>query len=415
MNDLENEAQMTSKPAALGHIRVLDFTRVLAGPFCTMNLADLGADVIKVENPDGGDDSRRFLPPELNGNSTYFMHVNRGKRSIVVALRPEDGRAAVRSLALTCDVVVENFRSDVMARLGLDYESLRDEHPGLVYCSINGYGSEGDYATRPGLDPVIQAECGLMAVTGAPDGPPMRIGVSLVDAVTGLYAAQMVTTALLHRERTGEGQRVEVCLFDTGVNMLVNFAAAYLMAGDVPERAGNGNLVSQPAGVYEASDGPFLLTVVGDAPYVRLCREVLKEPALAEDPRFRTNPDRLGNASALNAELAVHFGSATRGEWIARLRDAQIPCGEIRSLDEALTSPEFVSRALTTQIEHPSAGTVTALRSPMRMSGSPCRTPTRAPLYGEHTESVLREMLGLDDRAIEALRGAGAIAGSAVT
>ena len=229
---------------ALDGVRVLDFTRVLASPYYTMMLSDLGAEIIKIEHPAGGDETRRFLPPQVAGESTYFLHVNRNKKSVVLDLSTAQGKEVVLALAEQVDVVVENFRPGVMARLGLDYDSLRAVNPRLVYCSISGYGTEGPLATRAGLDPVIQGECGLMALTGEPDGEYMRIGVSLVDTMTGVLASQTILAALLARGHSGVGQRVEVSLFDTGVNMLVNFGAAYLMAGVEPARPGNGNLVA---------------------------------------------------------------------------------------------------------------------------------------------------------------------------
>jgi formyl-CoA transferase len=298
-----------------------------------------------------------------------------------------------------------------MGRLGLDYETIERRNPRIVYCSISGYGSEGPLAGRAGFDPVIQAESGLMALTGEPDGPPMRLGVALVDAMTGSTAAESILAALFARERTGRGQRVEVALFDTGINMLVNFAAAYLMAGVIPPRAGNSNLVSQPVGVYEAADGPFLLTVGNDRGFQRFCREVLEAPAILDDPRFATTPDRLTNVTALNEVLAPHLHARPRQEWIERLRAAGIPAAEIRTLDEALDSEEVRLRGLRAEVHQPGVGRLETLRSPMRLGQTPCRDPGPAPRLGEHTERVLAEIAGYGPEDIERLRRAGAIRG----
>jgi crotonobetainyl-CoA:carnitine CoA-transferase CaiB-like acyl-CoA transferase len=397
------------QPTALEGLRVLDFTRVLAGPYCTLMLSDLGAEVIKVENPAGGDETRRFLPPDVEGESTYFLHVNRNKKSVVLDLSKPEGKAAALALAAKADVLVENFRPGVMARLGLDYQSIKADNPRIVYCSISGYGTTGPLATRAGLDPVIQAECGLMALTGEPDGQPMRIGVSLVDAMTGLFASQTILAALTHRGMSGLGQQVEVSLFDTGVNMLVNFASSFLMAGVEPGRPGNGNLVSQPAGLFEASDGSFVVTCASDAAFVKFCEGVLKAPELAGDPRFKTNRERLTNQAALTAELNARLSTNTRDAWIKRMREVGVPGGEVRTVAQALTSEEFHARDMITEVEHPTAGVLRMLRPPMLMAGTPIRAPAPAPLFGEHTETVLRDIAGYDNDGIGCLRDAGVI------
>ncbi|MCH9672340.1 MAG: CoA transferase [Gammaproteobacteria bacterium] len=401
-----NNTALTSPAQGL---RVLDFTRVLAGPFCTLNLADLGAEVIKIEHPDGGDDTRRFLPPQRGGVSTYFLHVNRNKKSVTLNLATAEGKRAATALAQESDILVENFRPGVMARLGLDYETLSADHPELIYCSISGYGSTGTLSDRAGLDPVIQAECGLMSLTGESDGEPMRIGVSLVDAMTGLYAANMILAAVVARQHTGRGQRVETCLFDTGANMLVNFASGYLLAGVEPTRVGNGNAVSQPAGVFEAADGPFLVTVVGDRVFKRLCEQVLESPQLAQSPQFVDNTARLKNADALRKELNDRFGRANRDEWLPKLRAAGIPAGEIRGIESALSSDEFKARDLLRNVEHPSLGSLPTLRSPMHFDDTPTAPPVAAPELGQHTQSVLTEIAGYDEESIAQLKAAGAI------
>ncbi|MEM7405343.1 MAG: CoA transferase [Pseudomonadota bacterium] len=381
-----------SSAGALAGIRVLDFTRVLAGPYCTMLLGDLGAEVIKVEHPNGGDPSRQFQPPALGGESTYFLQLNRNKKSVVLDLGTGEGKALARSLALRADVLVENFRPGVMARLGLDYAALKAENPGLVYCSISGYGTTGQFAHRPGLDPVIQAESGLMAMTGEPDGQPMRTGMSLVDMTSGLYASHTITAALLHRANTGKGQAVEVSLFGAGVNMLANFGSTYLMAGDAPKRPGNGNLVAQPSDLYHAADGSLVLTAVGEPAFERFCAQVLDEPELANDPRFASNPARLANVVALSALINARFAEHPRAYWLERLAAAGIPGGGVRTVPEAMDSPEFANSALGAGVDHPTAGRLTVLLPPMTLSDTPLVHPRPAPTLGQHTDEVLAQM-----------------------
>ena len=397
---------MEAGNSVLGDVRVLDFTRVLSGPYCTAMLSDLGAEVIKIEAPGGVDPSRSFSPPDVAGESTYFMQLNRNKQSVVLDLGTPHGRAAAAALASTVDVVVENFRPGVTHRLGLDYDAVKAANPDVVYCSITGYGSTGPLAGRAGLDPVIQAESGLMAMTGEPDGAPMRIGISLVDVTSGMYAAHAILAALMHRNRTGEGQQVAVSLFDTGVNMLTNFGASYLMTGVEPGRPGNGNLVAQPSGLYQSADGPLVMSCVGDSAFRRLCIEGLEQPQLVEDERFATNPARLAHVDALSAILNALFAEDRREVWIEKLRGAGIPCGEVRSVAQAMQSPEFAQAGLVDEVEHPRAGKVPLLRSPVRMDRTPVKTPAAAPALGQHTEQVLAT-LDLTDAQRQAVLGDG--------
>ena len=377
---------------ALDGIRVIDFTRVLSGPYCTLQLAELGADVIKVEHPKGGDSTRSFTVSNVEGQSTYFMQINHSKRSVVLDLSSEEGRKNAFELARSADVVVENFRPGVMKRLGLDYESLSAGSESLLYASISGYGSSGEFARRPGYDPVIQAESGLMAMTGEPDGQPMRTGMSLVDAVTGMFTAQSILAALVQRGRTGRGQHVEVSLFGSGVNMLVNFAGAYLMTGESPGRPGNGNLVAQPSNLYQAADGPLVLTCVGDDAFRRLCEDVLDAPEMASDSKFATNGQRLANGAELDQRLEELLGKAPRAHWIERLHAAGIPAGEVRDVAQALSSEEFHSLDLISRVQHPVAGETPVLRAPMKLHGAARATARPAPLLGEHTEEILAEL-----------------------
>ena len=284
---------MPKLPLPLAGVVVLDLSRVLAGPYCGLMLADMGADVIKVENPDGGDDTRGFTEPSFNGVATYFLTVNRNKRSVALDLKAPEGKAAFLRLVAKADVVIENFRTGVMERLGLGFDTLKAVRPSLIYCAISGYGRSGPNVDVPGYDPVAQAESGLMSMIGDPNGPPMRVGASVVDLVSGLFAAQAISAALRHTALTGEGRLIEATLHETGLNLLANFAGAHLVAGRHPTRTGNANQVAQPADVYEAADGPFTMAVITDSQFRKLCREVIGRPELVDDPRFVRNANRL--------------------------------------------------------------------------------------------------------------------------
>lgn len=394
---------------ALDGVTVLDFTRVLAGPYCTMCLSDLGAAVIKIENPRGGDESRTFRPPSFGDESSYFLAVNRNKKSLALDVGTREGQAVARDLAAKADVIVENFRTGVMERWGLDYDTLAAADPSLVYCSISGYGRDGALSDRAGYDPVIQAESGMMSVTGEPDGDPMRMGVSLTDIVAGLFAGQAILAALYHRRETGQGQRIDVPLYDTGAAMLVPFASAYLTAGHEFRRFGNSSPFAQPIGVFQAADGPFLLTVGNDALWRRLCADVLEAPDLPEDPEFRNNELRATNKPRLSAILNEIFARDTRDHWIAKMREHGVPAGPIRTVGEALDSPETADRGIVRKAPHKAAGTVPVVRSPMNLSATPVRDPVGSPLHGEHSEAVLRTVLGYDADRIAALAASGAV------
>jgi formyl-CoA transferase len=368
-----------------------------------MTLSDLGAEVIKVENPRGGDESRSFRPPSFGDESSYFLAVNRNKKSIVLDVGTPEGQAVARELAAKADVVMENFRTGVMERWGMDYATLAAADPSLVYCSISGYGRDGALADRAGYDPVIQAESGIMSVTGEPDGDPMRMGVSLTDIIAGLFAGQAILAALYHRRETGRGQRIDVPLYDTGAAMLVPFASAFVTAGHEFTRFGNSSPFAQPIGLYQACDGPFVLTVGNDALWRRLCVEVLGAPELPEDPDFRSNETRAGNEPRLTAILNDIFASDTRDNWIARMRGAGIPAGPIRTVGEAMNSAETEARGIVRQAPHAAAGAVPVVRSPMNLSATPVRDPVGSPLLGEHTEEVLRGVLGYDAERIAEL------------
>lgn len=398
---------MTETP--LAGVRIIDLTRVLAGPFCTMMLSDLGAEVIKVENPAFGDETRHFKTPGREGESPYFMAINRNKKSLAIDFTKPEGAAALKALAAKSDVVLEAMRTGTMDRYGLGYDDLKDEFPSLIYCSISGYGRTGPLKDRGGYDPVAQAEVGLMALTGEADGPPMRVGVSLFDVMAGQYAAQAILAALVARGRTGKGQSIDVPIYDSSLSVMHPYLGRYLVEGIDELRVGNSSLVAQPLGAYEASDGPFLLTIAGDALYVKFCNNALDRPDLAEDPRFTRNAARVTNRLALKDELEAIFASGTVEYWLERLLAAGIPAGAIRSTGEALDSYETKSRGLITEAPHTSEGTVPVVRSPLHFSGTPVREPMGAPLLGQHSEEVLRETLGYSAAEVAALISSGVL------
>lgn len=402
-------AEQEIRKHALEGITVLDFTRVLAGPYCTMTLSDLGAEIIKVENPKVGDESRTFRPPTFGEESAYFLAVNRNKKSLALNPSLPEGQAVARDLAAKADVVIENYRTGVMERWGMDYDSLAAKDPSIIYCSISGYGRDGELSDRAGYDPVIQAESGIMSVTGEPDGDPMRMGVSLTDILAGLFAGQAILAALFHRRETGQGQRIDIPLYDTGAAVLVPFASAFLTAGLEFDRFGNSSPFAQPIGTYNASDGPFLLTVGNDALWRKLCVEVLKAPELPEDPEFASNETRAGNRSRLNAILNEIFSKDTRDNWIAKMRKSGVPAGPIRTVGEAMRSPETRARGLIKKVPHTAAGEVSVVRSPMKLSGTPVRDPVGSPLHGEHSEQILQSVLGYDSDHIAALAASGVV------
>ncbi len=394
---------------ALEGIRVLDFTRVLAGPYCSMTLGDLGAEIVKIENPAGGDDTRGFSISKKLGVSTYFLAVNRNKKSAAIDFRKPEGRDAILAMAKNADVIVENFRTGVMDRYGLGYEAIRAVNPKLVFCSISAYGREGALKDRPGYDPIVQGESGFMSLTGERDGGPIRTGVSIIDIITGLFAGEAILAALIARGRTGEGQRIDVPLYDTAINMLHHATTEYLIDDKVLGRAGNGNLIAQPVGVYEASDGPMMIAMTNNRMFSAFCNDVLERPEFAEDPRFKDNMARVDNGTALNTELYAIFAGDTRGNWLRKLDTAGIPAGEVLDVGEALSSAAVIERNLLTRQPHSEFGEVPGIRSPMTLSGTPVTDQIGAPVLGAHTEAVLREVAGLDAVAIDAMKTAGVI------
>jgi crotonobetainyl-CoA:carnitine CoA-transferase CaiB-like acyl-CoA transferase len=391
---------------ALDGIRVLDFTRVLAGPYCTLVLGDLGAEIIKIENPQGGDDTRGFNVSPTLDFSTYFLAVNRNKKSVAIDIRTTEGRNAIHAMAVNADVVIENYRSGVMERYGIGYEDLSQINPRLVFASVSAYGRDGPLKDRPGYDPIVQAESGFMSLTGEPDGEPMRTGVSIADMFTGMFAAQAITAALFARVTIGQGQRIDVPLFDTSVNMLHHASGAYLVDEFVTGRYGNGNILAQPVGLFMAGDGPIMIAMTNNRLYAKFCEVVLQKPELMTDPRFAENAGRVANREALTEELNAVFSTDTRSNWIAKMMDAGIPAGEVRDVEEALTSKETIARGMIVDQPHPRFGTIRGIRSPMTLSETPVRDPEAAPDLGADTDEVLRELAGYSDEQIAALKAA---------
>jgi formyl-CoA transferase len=393
-------------PTALDGLLVVDFTRVVAGPACTQTLADFGAEIIKIENPDGGDDTRSYEHADLAGESAAYVSLNRNKRGIALDLTKPEARGIARELIGRADVVVENFSSGVMKKYGLDYASVAPGNPRLVYCSISAYGRQGPFASRPGFDPITQAESGFMSLNGFPDGPPVRTGPPAVDMLTGMSACNAILLALLARDRLGRGQHVEVALFDIAVAMTQFYGMAYLMTGVNPSRQGNSPNGSPSVGVYEASDAQFYIACANDRLYRRLVIEVLGRPDLANG-EFGDRRSRTANKEKLRAILGGIFVQDLRENWVAKMKSANIPVGYLRTVEEAFNSPEVRERHRISRIQHPTAGSVPNIESPLHLGLTPAVDPVAAPLLGEHTKEVLRKKLGYDDARIDALSEAG--------
>jgi crotonobetainyl-CoA:carnitine CoA-transferase CaiB-like acyl-CoA transferase len=394
-------------PTALDGLLVIDFTRVVAGPACTQTLADFGAEVIKIENPNGGDDTRHYEHADLAGESAAFVSLNRNKRGITLDLAKPEARDVARALIARADVVVENFSSGVMKKHGLDYASVAPGNPRLVYCSISAYGRHGPFASRPGFDPITQAESGFMSLNGFPDGPPVRTGPPAVDMLTGMSACNAILLALFARDRIGRGQRVEVALFDIALAMTQFYGMAYLMTGVNPSRQGNSPNGSPSVGVYHASDTPFYIACANDRLYRRLVIEVLGRPDLASG-EFGDRRSRTANRDRLRAILTGIFVQDACENWVTKMKAANIPVGYLRTVEEAFNSPEVRERHRLSQIPHPAAGFVPNIESPLNLGLTPVIDPVAAPLLGQHTREVLRERLGYDDARIAALADAGA-------
>lgn len=400
-------------------VRVLDLSRILAGPWATQVLADFGAEVLKIERPGSGDDTRGWGPPYLEdaegratGESAYYLCANRGKRSLAIDLAHPGGQALIRRLAARSDVVVENHKVGGLAKYGLDYDSLRAVNPRLVYCSITGYGQDGPYARRAGYDAAIQAIGGLMSITGAPDGTPgagpQKVGVAATDLMTGMYAVAAVLAALRHAERTGEGQHIDLALLDTQVAWLANQASSYLVGGVVPERQGTAHPSIVPYQVMPAADGHFMLAVGNDAQFARLCA-VVGEPALAADPRFSTNAARVLHRAELVGRLQELLRRRTAAEWLADLDAAQVPANPVNRIDQVFEDPQVRSRGLRVELPHASGRPVAMVANPVRFSATPVAYGRAAPVLGEDSAAVLADVLGIDAAGVAALQAEGVV------
>jgi formyl-CoA transferase/CoA:oxalate CoA-transferase len=391
----------------LSGFTIVDLTRVLSGPYCTMQLADMGARVIKIEQPGKGDDTRGWGPPFVHGESSYFLSINRNKESLTLDLKAAGGRAVLERLLDEADVLVENFRPGTMERLEFGYESVAARWPRLVYCSISGFGQTGPRRTEAGYDAVMQAEGGLMSITGAGDGPPYRLGVAISDIVTGMFAAQGITLALLARERTGAGQQVDIGMLDATAALLTYQAGIYFSTGTTPPRMGNRHPTIVPYQTFTASDGDFVVAVGNDDQWRRFC-DVAGVPELAGDDRFATNRGRVSNYDALLPHLVACMRGRTRGEWVRALKAAGVPCGSVRDVQEVLEDGHLRSRDMVQEVEHAIAGAIRVLGVPIKLSATPGRVRSAPPALGQHTGAILHE-LGLADAEIAALKQAGTI------
>jgi crotonobetainyl-CoA:carnitine CoA-transferase CaiB-like acyl-CoA transferase len=398
----------SSNPAPLTGLRVADFSHFIAGPICTMSLADMGAEVIKIENISAGDDLRRFSP-QLEGQSAAFLWANRNKLGIALDLKKQEAIKVAKDLIASSDILVENFSTGVMERFGLDYATVAAINPRLIYCSMSAYGRDGKFADRAGFDPMIQAETGFMSLNGFADGPGVRTGPAVMDISTALMGTIAVLGAVAARERTGKGQHVEVCLFDVATLMLGFHAMNYLATGINPTRFGNNSVDSGPTGVFNAADGPLYLACANDRTYRRLVSDVFGRADLVDHPDFASNADRVRNRVELMAIIERELSALTREQWLPKMRDAGVPVGMVRTIEEAFQSPEMAERALVSHIPHPSAGCVPNIASALRFSDTPVVSPTAAPMLGQHTLTVLADILAYDPATIAALRAAGAV------
>jgi len=388
--------------APLAGLTILDLSRVLSGPYCTMLAADMGARVIKIEHPERGDDTRAWGPPFLAGESAYYLSINRNKESVAIDFKTPLGRQALDELIGRADVLVENFRPGTLDRLGLGYNDLQVRYPRLIYASISGFGLNGPRREEAGYDAVAQAEGGLMSITGAPDGPAVRLGVAIADIAAGMFAFQGILLALISRAQRGRGQHVDVSLLDSVAALLTYQAARYFATGIAPARTGNRHMTIAPYDTFDAADGVLVLAVGNDTQWQRLC-DALGLDALGADARFSTNAGRVVEYDALHASLAAVFRQHALGPLVDRLRAAGVPCGAVRSVEEAMADPQIAARAMIEAIDHPTIGRLSLLGVPVKLSMTPGAVRTPPPRLGEHTAAVLRQDLGMDEAAVRAL------------
>lgn len=405
-------------PKALEHLRVLDMSRVLAGPFLAQSLADFGADVIKVERPHHGDETRTF-PPYLKdragaetGDSAYFMSINRGKRSVTIDISKPRGQELIKALAARSDVLIENYKVGDLKRYGLDYEAIRDVNPKIVYCSITGFGQTGPYRKRPGYDYIFQAMSGLMSITGGPDelpgGGPAKVGLAICDVIAGIYSSFAVMTALAYRDRTGEGQHIDMSLLDTTIATISHINMNYLVGGIIPKRMGTGHPSIVPYQMFQAQDGPMVVAVGNDGQFAKLC-SILGVPELAQDERFRTNPSRVKNRDALVPQLETAFAQKPVNAWIDSLTGQGVPCGPLNNIQQVFDDPHVKERGMHIRMPHPRAESVSLLANPARLSKTPASYDRLPPRLGEHTREVLASVLGVSDQDIDEFAAAGVI------
>jgi crotonobetainyl-CoA:carnitine CoA-transferase CaiB-like acyl-CoA transferase len=388
----------------LDGFRILDLSRILSGPYCTMVLADFGADVIKIERPGAGDDTRQWGPPFVAGESAYYLSINRNKRSITVDLGQEAGREIIYALGRVCDVAIENFRPGTAERIGIGYERLRQENPRLVYCSISGFGQDGPYRDRPGYDALAQAMSGMMAITGDPDGAPTKHGMSIADIGAGMWSALAIVSALLARERTGEGQYIDISLLDAQLSWLTYTAGSFFATGENPARYGSAHPSIVPYQPFATADGYVMLAVGNDRLWQKFCAAA-GVPDLATQPGFATSAERVVNRETLIARVAEIMTGRTTAEWMRLLEEAGIPAGPINTVAQALTDPHVKARKMAVTLDHPTAGAVTMTGNPAKFSATPSAARTAPPLLGQHTDEVLHS-LGYADGDIAALREA---------
>jgi len=405
----------TSKKGALSGFRVLDLSRILAGPWASQMLADLGADVIKIERPGAGDDTRGWGPPYMPDESgeptteaAYFQSANRGKQSVCIDMSKPEGQVLIKDLAKHCDVLIENFKVGGLKKYGLEYEALKTVNPKLVYCSITGFGQTGPYAERAGYDFMIQAMGGMMSVTGAADGEPMKIGVALADVLTGLYAANAIQAALIHQLRTGEGQYIDMALLDVQVATLANQAMNYLATGNNPTRLGNAHPNIVPYQAFGTADGFMILAVGNDAQFQRFC-ELAGQPELAEDERFKQNSARVKHRHELVPQVTEIMLKQTTDDWLKELNQRGIPCGPINDIDQVFSDPQVQHRGMQQTLNHPTAGTVSSVGNPIKLSSTPVEYDRAPPVLGQDTDEVLTTLLGIEGKEISRLHEVGVI------
>jgi crotonobetainyl-CoA:carnitine CoA-transferase CaiB-like acyl-CoA transferase len=403
----------------LSHLRVLDLSRVLAGPWAAQNLADLGAEVIKIERPGAGDDTRGWGPPWMKdsaGNDTsesaYFLSVNRNKKSVTLDISRPEGQKIAREIAMKSQVLIENYKVGTLKRYGLDFDSLKKENPGLIYCSVTGFGQDGPYAPRPGYDFIFQGMGGLMSITGERDGQPgagpQKVGIAITDVLTGMYASVAILAAITHRERTGQGQYIDAALLDTIVAFNANQIVSYFASGKIPQRYGNAHAQVVPYEVFPTADGHIILAVGNDSQFANFC-QAAGCAELAEETRFKTNSARIVHRGELIPLIAEIMRTRTKGDWIKALESANVPCGPINNMKEVFEDPQVKHRKLRVDIPHPLGGTAPVVASPLRLSETPVEYRLAPPMLGQHNDEVLRELLGKSEDELKRLKTAGII------